>query len=129
MKKILLVLMAAFAFTACGSDDFWERFGPEVLFYQGAEVVTADFIAVTLDPGQTEYQVKARCSAPNDLTRIEVFRDGASIRVIADFDDATKNQYFLNETVTGTVSETEGKATSTDKDGKTFSKTLTISVN
>jgi hypothetical protein len=130
MKRILFALVLALAaFTACQKEDFWARFGPEVLFYQYNRVETADFIEYTLEPGVTEYLVKARCSAPNELARIEVFRNGNSIKVIEDFSDLVKpTECFLNEMITGISSTTVIRVTATDKNGKQFSKEFTIKV-
>ena len=127
MKKNIFALILLLIFTGCEEDDFWARFGPEVLFFQYEIVETADFVEITLGAGVTEYLVKARCSAPNELAKIEVFRDGNSIKVINDFSNETKpTEYFLNELVTGISSPITIRVTATDKNGKQYSKELAI---
>lgn len=130
MKKILFALVLALAFTGCKDDDFWARFGPEVLFYQYDHVETADFIEITLEAGVTNYLVKARCSAPNELARVEVFRNGTFVTEITDFSNEAKlTEYFLAEQVTNLTSNTVIRVTATDKNGKQYSKELTIKVS
>jgi uncharacterized lipoprotein YajG len=127
MKKILFISFCLLTFWGCQKDDFFKRFGPEVLFFQYNEVETADFIAITLDPGATSYTVKARVSAPNKLAKIDIYRDDSLVRSITDFSQEVKEtEYFLNEEVTNITASTKIKVKATDKNGKTFEKVFSI---
>lgn len=127
MKKKIFVFVFILSFTMCGEDNFWERFGPEVLFYQYDYVETADFIDITLESGITEYLLKARVSAPNKLAQIDIYRDEALIRNITDFSESSKpTEYFLSELVTNIVQTTIIRVTAIDSNGKEYSKEFTI---
>jgi hypothetical protein len=127
MKKILFISFCLLTFLSCEKDDFFERFGPEVLFFQYNEVEKADFIAITLDPGITAYTVKARVSAPNKLDKIEVYRDNSLTRSITDFSQEVKEtEYFLFEEVSNITASTKIKVKATDKNGKIFEKVFSI---
>jgi uncharacterized lipoprotein YajG len=127
MKKILIICTLILLLAGCKKDDFWTRFGPEVLYYQYERVETADFIEITLSAGITEYNVKARCSAPNELAEIEIFRNGTFVRSITDFSNEAKpTEYFLEELMTGITSDTVIRVTATDKNGKQYTKEFTI---
>lgn len=127
MKKIIFALVLIVSFSACKEDDFWERFGPEVLFYQYDYVETADFIDITLEDNITEYTLKARVSAPNKLAQINVSRDGALLRNVTDFSQSAKpTEYFLSELVTNIVQKTIIRVTAIDTNGKEYAKEFTI---
>ena len=127
MKKIIFAFVLILSFTMCEEDDFWSRFGPEVLFYQYDYVETADFIDITLENGVNEYTVKARVSAPNKLALIEIYRDGTFVHDISDFSQSAKpTEYFLSELVTNIVQTTVMRITATDTNGKKYSKEFTI---
>lgn len=127
MKKIFFAFVLILSFTMCKEVDFWERFGPEVLFYQYDYVETADFIEIKLEDNVTEYTLKARVSAPNKLAQIKIFRDGMSIHDVTDFSRSTKpTEYFLSELVTNIVQTTIIRVTAIDSNGKEYSKEFTI---
>jgi len=129
MKKILFLSLCLFAFLSCQKDDFFERFGPEVLFYQYDDVETADFISITLPAGTSSYTVKARVSAPNKLAQIDIYRNDSPVRSITDFSQEVKEtEYFLSEEVTNITAVTKIKVIATDKNGKKYEKTFTINV-
>ena len=43
MKKILLSFVIGFMFMSCSKDTFYDKFVPEILYYQNADVENADF--------------------------------------------------------------------------------------
>lgn len=131
MRKIHFVLILVLAFfSRCGKDDFNDKFVPEILYYQNADVENANFTEVTLPAGQTQYIIKARVSAPMHLKEIKLFKLGADnnealLQTYTDF-QLSPNVYRVNYTLTGISGATTVKILATDMDNKSSTKNFKI---
>ncbi len=122
----ILALLALFTWSSC-EEDFFERFVPEILYYQYDKVDTADFNEITLEKGETRYTVKARVSAPNKLKSIEIYQDNKLIRTITDFSQETKEtEYFMAEEIHGINGRVIITTVATDRNKKVTTKLFTI---
>ena len=132
MRKIHFVLILALAvFTRCSKDDFYDKFVPEILYYQNADVENANFTEITLPAGQTQYTVKARVSAPMHLKEIKLLKIGANnseelLQTYTDF-QLSPNVYRVNYTLAGLSGATTVKILATDQDNKSSTKNFKIS--
>ena len=133
MKK-LQILFALFItlLCSCGKDDFYDKFVPEILYYQNADVENADFKEITLATGVTQYTVKARISAPMNLKEISISKITAGnteelMDTYTDFQLSPK-VYRLNKQVSGLSGETSIKIVAKDQDNKTTTRHLKIKV-
>ena len=133
MRKIhfLLILVLA-VFSHCSKDNFYDKFVPEILYYQNADVENANFTQITLPAGTTDYVVKARVSAPMKLKEIKLFKIGAGnseellqTYTTADF-QLKPTVYKVNYTVTNISAETTVKILATDMDNKSSTKNFKI---
>ncbi|MDR3218722.1 MAG: hypothetical protein LBU22_07035 [Dysgonamonadaceae bacterium] len=126
MKNLIFISVFLLTLVGCEEDDFFARFGPEILFYQYNEVETADFNSITLNE-EAMYTLKARVSAPNKLFRIDVYRDNALTRSITDFSQEIKStEYFLLEEVKNITGAIKIKVIATDQNGKQSEKVFSI---
>lgn len=126
MKQFIIILLALISFSSC-EKDFFERFPPEIMYYQYDVVETADFNKITLKDGVTEYTLKARISAPNELAIIQVYRDEKLIRTINDFSKESKStEYFMTEVLAHITDKVTIRTEATDKNGKKTIKVFTI---
>lgn len=133
MKKILLICITALlAFSSCKKEDFYEKFVPEVLFYQGAAVQNADFVTTTLASGVTNWNVKARVSAPLELKEIKLYKtvSGGSEQLVETYTEflGSPNVYNLSYVFSGITAETTVRINAIDKDNKPTSRTFVIKV-
>ena len=133
MKKvqILFVLFIAL-FCSCGKDDFYDKFVPEIMYYQNADVENADFREITLATGVTQYTVKARVSAPMDLKEISIYKitSGNNEQLIETYTDfqLSPKVYKLNKQLSGLTGETTIRIMAKDQDDKTSTKNFKIKV-
>lgn len=128
MKKILLLCsLALAAFSSCKKDDLFDKFVPEVLFYENDRVENADFVSTTLTGGDSEWTVKARVSAPMKLKEIKLYSNDALLETYTDFQLAP-NVYNLNYELSGISQQTIVRVDAVDADNKRTSRTFTINV-
>ncbi|HEX7906300.1 MAG TPA: hypothetical protein VF487_20640 [Chitinophagaceae bacterium] len=133
MKRIhFLFILVLLGFSNCGKDNFYDRFVPEILYYQNADVENANFTEVTLPVGQIDWVVKARVSAPMHLKEIKVFKITGNtsetlLQTYTDF-QLVPNVYKVNYTLTGIATETTVKILATDADNKSSTKNFKIKV-
>ena len=56
MKKFQLILiMTMLILAGCGKDNFFDKYPPEIMFYQNADVENANFNEITLAQGVTQF--------------------------------------------------------------------------
>lgn len=128
MKKILILFVLAWtAFGSCKKHDLFDKFVPEVLFYENDRVENADFVATTLSGGASEWTVKARISAPMKLKEIKLYRNDALLESYTNF-QLSPNVYNLNYQLTGISQQTMIKIDAVDAENKRTSRTFTIHV-
>lgn len=131
MRKIHFAFIIILAVcSGCAKDDFYDKFVPEILYYQNADVENANFTEVTLPAGQIDYTVKARVSAPMKLKEIKLFKIGVNnseelLQTYSDF-QLTPNVYKLNYTVTGLSGATTVKILATDMNNQSSTKQFKI---
>lgn len=135
MKNILLILsVMLLAFSSCKKDNFYDKFPPEVLFYEGGQVENADFVTTTLDAGVTEWDVKARVSAPLQLKEVQLFKKTGSgneelLETYNGFQaTSTPTVFNLVYPLTGITAETTVRINAVDLDNKPTSRTFVIKV-
>lgn len=129
MRKVIVIfILALTAFSSCKKDDFYDKFVPEVLYYEKDKVENADFVTTTLPAGTTQWTVKARVSAPMKLKEIKFYKGADLLETITDF-QLTPNVYNLQRVVTGITTETTMKIVAVDADNKTTTRTFIIKVN
>jgi len=135
MIKIYRILLIAvfFALTGCQKeDDFFDKFPPEIMFFQNVKVENANFNEITLPAATTEYSVKARVSAPFKLKEIQIFviagTNESLLNTISSFGN-TPNEFYVNQKVTGISGNTEVKFVAWDMDGRETSKIFKVLVN
>jgi hypothetical protein len=132
-KKIYILLTVLFfASSGCQKEDFFDKFPPEIMFFQNTKVENADFNQVTLPQGTAEYQVKSRVSSPFKLKEIKIFVVAGSsetlLNTITSFGN-TPNEYFVYQNITGISGNTEVKFVAWDTEGRQTSKTFKILFN
>lgn len=129
MKKVFVIyILALAAFSSCKKDDFYDKFVPEVLYYERDKVENADFVTATLPSGTTQFTVKARVSAPMNLKEIKLYRGQDLLETVSDF-QLTPNVYNLQHVVTAITAETTMKIVAVDAKNKSTTRTFIIKVN
>ncbi len=134
MKKIyrILLVIVFFAALGCQKDDFFDKFPPEIMFFQNTKVENANFNEITLPQATTEYLVKARVSAPFKLKEIKIFVISGSseslLTTINSFGN-TPNEFYVYQKITGISGTTEVKFVAWDMDGRETSKTFKVLIN
>jgi hypothetical protein len=131
MKKVLfLSLIIITVFSACGKDTFYDKFVPEILYYEKNDVENLDFSEVALAAGVTEFVVKARVSAPMKLKEIKVFRiaDNQNEVLLQTYNDfqLNPNVFRLNYALKGIAASTTLKVFAIDLDNKSSAKIFVI---
>lgn len=128
MSRIFFAIIL-FAAVACQKDNFFDKFPPEIMFFQNDKVENADFNEISLPESTTEYQVKARVSAPFDLKEIRIYivSEGAEnlVKTIDSFGN-TPTEYFVYQDISGITGLTEVKFEVWDKDNRRTTKSFTI---
>ena len=133
MRKLnLLLVLFITLLSSCGKDDFYDKFVPEILYYQNADVENADFKEITLATGVSQYTVKARVSAPMNLKEISIYKVTAVnteelLDKYTDFQLSPK-VYKVSKPVSGLSGETTIKIVARDQDNKTSTKNFKIKV-
>jgi hypothetical protein len=129
--RILLVLVF-FAALGCQKDDFFDKFPPEIMFFQNTKVENANFTEITLPQATTEYLVKARVSAPFKLKEIKIFVVSGSnetlVNTINNFGN-TPNEFYVYQNITRISGTTEVKFVAWDMDGRQTTKIFKIIIN
>lgn len=133
MKKIYWVLLLSVTvFFGCKKDNFFDKFPPEIMFFEGTNVENANFITKTLPQGTVSYTLKARISSPFGLKEIQVHSivgtNETLLNTITEFGNKP-NEFFLNQNITGISGNTEIKYSATDKDGRNTVKIFKIICN
>lgn len=129
MKKIFVIyILVLTAFCSCKKDTFYDRFVPEVLYYERDKVENADFVTTTLPAGTTQWTVKARVSAPMKLKEIKLYQGQDLLETYTDF-QLSPNVYNLQRVITGITAETTMKIVAVDADNKSTTRTFIIKVN
>lgn len=133
MRKILWILAAVAALCGCKKDDkdFFDKFPPEVLFYEGDAVQNPDFVRTTLPAGVSEWTVKARVSAPRQLREIKLYKKtGGAESLLETYSDfrLSPTVHHVNYALTGITAETTVRIDAVDMDGKPTSRTFVIHV-
>lgn len=133
MRKIVFILAAIAALNSCKKSDkeFFDKFPPEVLFYEGDAVQNPDFVRTTLPAGVSEWTVKARVSAPRLLKEIKLYKKtGGAESLLETYSDfrLSPNVHHVNHALTGITAETTVRIDAVDMDGKPTSRTFVIHV-
>jgi hypothetical protein len=134
MRKLqLFLILALIIFAGCGKSNFFDKYPPEIMYYQNADVENADFNSITLAPGITQYTVKARVSAPYILKDIKVFKgtkEQPEKDLLATYTDftLTPNVLKVSNTIDNITVETIVKIVATDMNNHVTSKLFTIKV-
>ncbi len=129
-KKISIWLVVLlFAAMGCQKEDFFDKFPPEIMFFQNNNVESADFNEITLSPAVTEYLLKARVSAPFKLKEIKIFLIAGSnetlLNTYTNFGN-TPNEFFVYQNITEVIKNTDVKFIAWDTEGRQTSKTFKI---
>lgn len=129
--KTFLVLVF-FAALGCEKDDFFDKFPPEIMFFQNTKVENANFNEITLPPATTEYSVKARVSAPFKLKEIQIFiisgNNETLLNTINSFGN-TPNEFYAYQKITGISGNIEVKFVAWDMDNRQTKKNFKILIN
>lgn len=132
MKYLLASLFMLATLFSCSKETFFDKFVPEILYYQNADVENADFKDILLARGTTQFTVKARVSAPMKLKNVKVYKasGGQAEELLETYTDfqLSPNVYKLNYVVKGVSTQTTIKIVATDLDNKTSSRNFTINV-
>ncbi|WP_343704153.1 hypothetical protein [Chitinophaga sp.] len=123
----LFFILALLTFSSCKKDDFYDKFAPEILFYEKSKVENADFVSITLGSGVSEWTVKARVSAPSKLKQVRLSRNGS---VLETYDDLslTPHVFDLEYRLQGITAETAVEVTAVDMNNKSTTRRFTVKV-
>lgn len=103
MKNIVtilaLILVSSFFIQCDKEEDMFERFSPEILYKRltvtgDAWEVSPDAKEVILGSEESEWIIRARVSAPNDLALIELSANGNVLKTITDFELNNKERHI-----------------------------------
>src|SRR5688500_4967282 len=126
MRKVIVIfILALTAFSSCKKDDFYDKFVPEVLYYEKDKVENADFVTTTLPAGTTQWTVKARVSAPMKLKEIKLYKGADLLETYTDF-QLSPNVFNVQRVVTDITAETTIKIVAVDADNKNTTRTFII---
>ena len=134
MRKLqLLLIMALVIFAGCGKDNFYDKYPPEIMFYQNADVENANFNEITLAQGVTQFQVKARVSAPYKLKEIKIYKGTAALpeqTLLTTYTDfqLTPNVLKVSRLIDNIAAETAVKIVATDMNNHVTTKIFTIKI-
>lgn len=131
MIKLYRVLLVLVFFTAlgCEKDDFFDKFPPEIMFFQNTKVENANFNEITLPQATTEYLLKARVSAPFKLKEIQIFAVSGGnetlLNTITSFGN-TPNEFYVYQNITEISGDMEVKFVVSDVEGRQSTKIFKI---
>jgi hypothetical protein len=134
MRKLqLFLILALIALAGCGKDNFFDKYPPEVMYYQNADVENADFNAFTLAKGVITFTVKARVSAPYKLKEIKIYKSVASNPaqvLVSTFTDFTLSPKVLkvNAALQSITENTTVNIVATDMNNKVTTKIFTLTI-
>ena len=135
--KLFLFLFVATLAGCSGKEDIFEKFPPEILYKRfeydssgsGSWKVSPDALEITLESGQTEWTVRARVSAPNELVEVKLMTvsgaDQNLLQTYTEFPDnlnVTEIEYEL----TDIKSQITVRLEATDRKGMLTRKDFTI---
>lgn len=123
----IVVCLVPFYFCSCESDNFFDKYPPEIIYYQYDRVETTEFNQITLEQGVTDYTLKARVSAPNKLAVINVYRDAQLVLNIVDFTKESKDsEYYLSCPLSNISGKVIIRTEAKDKKGNVTVKEFSI---
>ncbi len=134
MRKLqLLLIMLLIIFAGCKKSNFYDKYPPEIMYYQNADVENADFNSITLASGINQFTVKARVSAPYILKEIKIYKgttDQPEKELLATISDFTlsPNMMKVSNAIISITGETIVKIVATDMNNHITSKLFTIKV-
>lgn len=134
MRKLqLLLILLSIILVGCKKSNFYDKYPPEIMYYQNADVENADFNSITLATGVTQFAVKARVSAPFLLKDIKVYKgtkDQPEKELVTAYTDFTLNPnvFKISNTISNITGETIIETVATDGNGHVTKKLFTISV-
>lgn len=133
MRNILFIFsMMLLVFSSCKKDTFFDKFVPEIYYYEGSTVGNPSYVSTTLPSGETTWTLKCRVSAPFKLKDIKLYKtvSGGSEQLLETYTEfgASLNQYNVNYPLTDITAETTIRIHATDMDGRTSSRTFLIKV-
>ncbi|MBO9619933.1 MAG: hypothetical protein J7539_12965 [Niabella sp.] len=130
--KILLTVLFILSLASCKKDNFFDKFPPEIMYFQGTKVENANFTGITLPADSTTYLLKARVSAPFGLKEVKVVAARGNsqdlINTIADF-GSSPNETFIYQQITNIKGNMEIIFTATGTDNRVTTKNFTITKN
>jgi hypothetical protein len=134
MRKLqLLSILVIILLAGCKKSNFFDKYPPEIMYYQNADVENADFNGITLATGVTQFAVKARVSAPFQLKEIKVYKgtkEQPEKEVVITYSDftLTPNVVKISNTISGITAQTVVKIVATDMNNHVTTKLFTIDV-
>lgn len=129
-KAYFLFIIALLSFCSCHKNNFFDRFVPEILYFQNADVENADFKETKLPADTTRWLVKARVSAPMKLKEIKLFKVSGSqaeelLQTYSDF-QLSPNVYRVQYLLEGISQDVMVKIVAIDRNNKTTVRDFTI---
>jgi hypothetical protein len=132
MRKLqLLLILVSIILAGCEKSNFFDKYPPEIMYYQNADVENADFNSISLASGVSQFVVKARVSAPYLLKEIKVYKgtkdqpEKELVITYADF-TLTPNALKISNKILNISGETIVKTVATDMNNRVTSKLFTI---
>lgn len=132
MRKLqLLLILVSIILAGCGKSNFFDKYPPEIMYYQNADVENADFNSIILVSGVSQFAIKARVSAPYMLKEIKVYKgtkDQPEKELLITYTDftLTPNALKISNTILNISGEIIVKTVATDMNNHTTSKLFTI---
>ncbi|MBO9591331.1 MAG: hypothetical protein J7599_00395 [Niabella sp.] len=131
-KNLFLVPLVLILLISCKKDDFFDKFPPEIMFFEGTKVENANFVSTTLNKDSTHYVVKARVSAPFGLKEVNIYstRNGSQNleKTITEF-GTTPNEIFIYQDINNISGSLDVLFTAVGKDNRNTSKSFKILKN
>ena len=134
MRKLqLLLIVLSIILAGCEKSNFFDKYPPEIMYYQNADVENADFNSFRLATGVTQFTVKARVSAPYKLKEIKIYKgtkDQPEKELLVTYTDftLTPNVLKVSNNIVNITAETVVKTVATDMNNHVTVKLFTIGV-
>lgn len=137
---VLVISILLISSVGCSKvENMYEKFSPEILYKRlvmgtggsSSWQVSPDAMEITLEPGVSEWTVRARVSAPNGLRSIQLMKvDGEKEQVLETYSEFTEssNAYEVAYTVTGITSQTVIRIRAADNIGNQSVKGFVVKV-